>query len=229
MSLRFVCSARLRDTQSYPMTPTATRRMLGFREQRLISSGLDRDITAWEILVEFSAAWRKIFIGMTIVALIGLAPPLAQTARAQSQTPAASKAADRGIRDATVLFYAAFNSALHGDLAPMGAVWSHRPDVSNLSAAGGHATGWNEVRAGFLNMARLYPDSNITQRDMTVVTGTDMGYSVCTETGRLRSSEGPMVTFNQRATNIFRLEGGTWKLIHHHADSNISNSDAATR
>lgn len=89
--------------------------------------------------------------------------------------------------------------------------------------------GWNEVAAGFRNMARLYPGGNITQRDMTVVAGTDMGYSVCTETGQLRSSEGPMVTFNQRATNIFRLEGGTWKLIHHHADSNLNNSDPSTR
>ncbi len=94
----------------------------------------------------------------------------------------------------------------------MSAVWSHRPDVTSLSAAGGHAKGWNEVYAGFQNMARLYPGGSIEQRDMTVVAGKDIGYSVCTETGQLRSSEGPMVNFNQRATNIFRLEGGTWKL-----------------
>ncbi len=76
-------------------------------------------------------------------------------------------------------------------------------------------------------MARLYPGGNIEQRDMTVVAGKDIGYSVCIETGQLRSSEGPMVTFNQRATNIFRLEGGTWKLIHHHADSNLNASEAS--
>lgn len=171
--------------------------------------------------------WRKLLLIVTVGTLIGLAPPTTRSARAQSRAP--ETAAEKDIQAATVLFYAAFNSALHGNLDPLTAVWSHRPDVSNLSAAGGHAIGWNEVHAGFLNMARLYPSGSIAQRDMSVVAGTDMGYSVCTETGQLRSADGPMVTFNQRATNIFRLEGGTWKLIHHHADSNISNAQAVSR
>jgi ketosteroid isomerase-like protein len=169
--------------------------------------------------------WRNLLSVVIVGTLIGLAPPLTQTARAQSQAP--ESAAEKDIQAATVLFYAAFNSALHGDLNPLTAVWSHRPDVTNLSAAGGHAIGWNEVHAGFLNMSRLYPGGRIEQRNMSVVAGKDMGYSVCTETGQLRSSEGPMVTFSQRATNIFRLEGGTWKLIHHHADSNLNSSEAS--
>ena len=173
----------------------------------------------------FSACWRNILSAVTVVGLLSLAPPLAQTAHAQPPAPATPN--EKDIRAATVLFYAAFNSALHGNLAPMSAVWSHRPDVTSLSAAGGHAKGWNEVYAGFQNMARLYPGGSIEQRDMTVVAGKDIGYSVCTETGQLRSSEGPMVTFNQRATNIFRLEGGTWKLIHHHADSNLNASESS--
>jgi ketosteroid isomerase-like protein len=175
--------------------------------------------------VGFSACWRNILSAVTIVGLLSLAPPLAQTAHAQPPAPATPN--EKDIRAATVLFYAAFDSALHGNLAPMSAVWSHRPDVTSLSAAGGHAKGWNEVYAGFQNMARLYPGGSIEQRDMTVVAGKDIGYSVCTETGQLRSSEGPMVNFNQRATNIFRLEGGTWKLIHHHADSNLNPSDVS--
>ena len=171
--------------------------------------------------------WRNLLSVVTVGMLIGLAPPLTRTAWAQSQAP--QTAAEKDIQAATVLFYAAFNSALHGDLNPLTAVWSHRADVSNLSAAGGHAIGWNEVHAGFLNMARLYPGGRIEQRNMSVVVGKDIGYSVCTETGQLRSTDGPMVTFNQRATNIFRLEGGTWKLIHHHADSNLADTEGARR
>jgi len=176
--------------------------------------------------VDFSR-WRKLVWVVSVGTLIALAPPLAQTARAQSQAP--ETPAEKDIQAATVLFYAAFNSALHGDLNPLTAVWSHRADVTNLSAAGGHAVGWNEVHAGFLNMSRLYPGGRIEQRNMSVVAGKDMGYSVCTETGQLRSADGPMVTFNQRATNIFRLEGGTWKLIHHHADSNLTDTEGAHR
>jgi ketosteroid isomerase-like protein len=178
--------------------------------------------------VQISGCWRNMLSAATVVAMLILAPRLALNARAQSPGP--ETANENEIRAATVLFYAAFNSALRGNLAPMSAVWSHRPDVTSLSAAGGHAKGWNEVHEGFQNMARLYPGGNIEQRDMSVVAGQDIGYSVCIETGQLRSSEGPMVTFNQRATNIFRLEGGSWKLIHHHADSNLNASEvSATR
>jgi len=177
--------------------------------------------------VELSARKRILFSVVILASLINLAPPLVQIARAQSAASTPATATENDIRAATLLFYAAFNTALHGDQAPLGAVWSHRADVTNLSAAGGYAKGWNEVHAGFLNMARLYPRGNITQRDMTVVAGTDMGYSVCIETGQLLSFEGPMVTFNQRATNIFRREAGIWKLVHHHADSNLSQSAGA--
>lgn len=161
---------------------------------------------------------------MTIVVLLFLA----QTASAQSQAPKASAAED-GVRSATMLFYDAYNSALHGDFDPLSAVWSHSPDVSNLSAGGGRANGWNEVSADFKNVMRLYPGGRIAPQDIIVVADGDMGYSVCTETGQLRSADGPMIKFSQRATNVFRLEDGKWKMIHHHADSGSTGSQAPTR
>ena len=171
------------------------------------------------------SSWRKLGSAIIAVAVLGFA----QTARAQSAAPKASAANENEIRTATVLFYDAYNSALHGDLDPLTAVWSHRADVSNLSAAGGRATGWNEVHDDFQNMVRIYPSGEIAPEDILIVADGDIGYSVCTETGQLRSADGPMVKFNQRATNIFRHEDGKWKLIHHHADITPAGSQAVTR
>lgn len=178
--------------------------------------------------MHLSSGWRFSGSLVTLIALLCLARPLTETARAQSEPPRASTAEDE-IRNATMRFYVALNSAMHSDLNPMIATWSHRPDVSNLSAVGGRAVGWNEVHADFLNMARLYPNGSIAPRDIHVVAGKDIGYSVCTETGQLRSPEGPMVSFSQRATNIFRLEEGKWKMIHHHVDPSSAGSQGPAR
>ena len=179
--------------------------------------------------MERSRRWRNFSFAIVAVGLLNLTPQLAQTAHAQSQAPKTSAAAENEIRAATVLFYDAFNSALKGNLDPMSAVWSHRPDVSDLDADGGRATGWNEVSADFQNMVRLYPGGRIAPQDMLIVANGDMGFSVVTETGQLRSADGPMVKFSQRATNIFRREDGQWKLIHHHADSNSTATQGVTR
>ena len=177
--------------------------------------------------MELSASLRNLVSVSIVVAVLTFAPSLARNAHAQANASGASPAAEKEIREATTLFYAALNSALQGDLGPLGAVWSHRPDVSNLGGIGGRQLGWNEVRTDFQNMARLYPAGQITPQDTIVVVGTDIGYSICNETGRLRSAEGPMVNFNRRATNIFRREDGKWKLIHHHADTTVGLSQGA--
>jgi len=164
-----------------------------------------------------------------VIALLSFAQPLVKTACAQPEPRGSQTAAEDEIRNATMRFYVALNSALHSDLNPMSAIWSHRGDVSNLSAVGGRSVGWNEVHADFLNIARLYPNGTIAPRDIHVVAGKDIGYSVCTETGQLRSSDGPMVSFNQRATNVFRLEDGKWKMVHHHVDPNSGGSQGPAR
>jgi ketosteroid isomerase-like protein len=127
------------------------------------------------------------------------------------------------VRDATMRYYVALNSVLRGDLDPMDNVWSHRSDVTNLSTAGDRATSWNEVRSYYQNMGRQNLGGMVAPKDISVVALGPLGYSVCAEVGQTRTPEGPMATYNQRATNIFRLENGKWKLIHHHVDENAAS------
>ena len=85
----------------------------------LSAAGLTKALQG-EALLDFSR-WRNLLSIVTVGTVIGLAPPFTHIARAQSEARS-STAAEKDIRAATMLFYAAFNSALHGNLAPLTAV-----------------------------------------------------------------------------------------------------------
>jgi ketosteroid isomerase-like protein len=183
--------------------------------------------------VKRSGDWRSLVSFMFTIAVLGLAPPLAGAAHAQTSKAAAESSNAKEIRAATTLFYEALNTAIQGNFDPLGAIWSHRPDISDFSADGGEEFGWNAVHEHIRNMARLYPSGRIGAQNMRVVADGDadgdLGYSVVTETGQMRSPDGPMVKFSQRATNIFRREQGQWKLIHHHADGSLNDGSQVPR
>jgi len=157
---------------------------------------------------------------LLVVAVLGTARTVAN---AQAQ-PTKAVPEEIEIRKATTLFYEALNTALQGNFEPLGAIWSHSPDVSDFSADGGEEFGWNSIHDHIRNVARLYPAGNIHAENVRVVGDGNIASSVVTETGQVRSPDGPMVKFSHRATNIFRREGGTWKLVHHHADSSANGA-----
>ncbi|HEY6395241.1 MAG TPA: nuclear transport factor 2 family protein [Candidatus Binataceae bacterium] len=133
--------------------------------------------------------------------------------------PADQGAAQKEVRDATLKFYVALNSAFGGDLDPINPVWSHASDVSMMGPLGGRAVGWNEVYAQFQSMGRMNLGARITPADIVVVVDSDLAYSFCDERGEARDPRGGTLKFSDRATNIFRREDGKWKMIHYHADS----------
>lgn len=167
-------------------------------------------------------------VSLTLVMAALALTPLAGTAFAQpSASTAEASANEKAIRAATTLFYEALNTAIQGNFDPLSAIWSHRPDISDFSADGSEEFGWNAVHEHIRNTVRLYPSGRIGAQDVRVIADGDadgdIGYSVVIETGQMRSPDGPMVKFSQRATNIFRREQGQWKLIHHHADGSLND------
>jgi ketosteroid isomerase-like protein len=49
-----------------------------------------------------------------------------------------------------------------------------------------------------------------------------------TESGQATLA-GESVAFSQRVTNIYRREGGTWELVHHHTDVSPVMAEMVTR
>ena len=123
------------------------------------------------------------------------------------------------IIEANTAFYTAFSQA---DTAKMAAVWSERPDISVIHPGHGLLQGRQSVMAswdGILSARRAFSvsccNAEIFQQD-------HLAYVVCNEI---------LPGHTLIATNIYRLEAGAWKLIHHQAGPapDIEPSEALQR
>ncbi|MBK5269504.1 MAG: nuclear transport factor 2 family protein [Bacteroidia bacterium] len=127
---------------------------------------------------------------------------------------------EQEIRSANDQLYAGLNAMFTGDLELLNNLWSHSEYITDMGPFGGRLTSWNEVSEEFRKEAAMKFGGKIVCKDLHVFAGTDMGYIVCVEEGENMSADGKQVVVSHRATNIFHLENGQWKLVHH--QTNIS-------
>jgi ketosteroid isomerase-like protein len=133
------------------------------------------------------------------------------------------------IRQASERFYAALNRELNGEPGRLGEVWSHGPEVSTMHPLGGRELGWEEVRAGWERAARAFSEVQVALDELVVVPiADDAAYTLGTEHGQAKLGGEP-VRIDWRATNIYRREGGQWKVVHHHTDVSPAVVEALER
>ena len=121
------------------------------------------------------------------------------------------------VRTASAQFYAALNSMMVGDAAPLAEVWSHGADVSTMHPIGGREAGWDEVRGSFEQVAQLASGGHGELRDQSIQVAGDMAYEVGIEQGQITLA-GEQIAIEHRVTNVYRHEAGGWKIVHHHTD-----------
>lgn len=137
-------------------------------------------------------------------------------------------AAEDEVRQASERFYAALNRMANGDASPMSMVWAHGGDVSTLHPIGQREVGWEQVRPTWEQVASLCSEGQIRLHDRLLRVGTDLAYEVAVEKGEITMA-GEQVAFNGRVTNIYRREGGEWKIVHHHSDPSPAANDLLSR
>jgi ketosteroid isomerase-like protein len=54
--------------------------------------------------------------------------------------------------------------------------------------------------------------------DLQMTVGQDLAVATCWEKGQNVGADGNVEVVSIRATNVFRKEGGSWKMISHHTD-----------
>ncbi len=109
--------------------------------------------------------------------------------------------------------------ALHnGDAAPRSALWSREEPVTVLGAWKA-ATGREQLDELFQQLGDSFSDcTSYTHEVVAVEVVGDMAYTVGYE-HTSASVNGEPRTYSLRATQVYRREGGEWKVAHRHADT----------
>ena len=121
------------------------------------------------------------------------------------------------VRAASTSFYSALNGMVKGDAGGFADVWSHDASVTTMHPIGGEQVGWDAVRGSFEGVGEVASGGHIEIADQRIVVGDDLAYETGSERGTATIA-GESVTIDQRVTNVYRREGGQWKMVHHHSD-----------
>jgi ketosteroid isomerase-like protein len=140
------------------------------------------------------------------------------TSCASGNTPSTSGADEQLVKDAVAEFYSALNVMFTGDAAPMKAVWSHADDVIYMGPGGEMIQGWPAVLPEWEMQAAAKLGGEVQASDLHMTVGQDLAVATCWEKGQNVGADGNVEVVSIRATNVFRTEGGSWKMVGHHTD-----------
>jgi ketosteroid isomerase-like protein len=148
------------------------------------------------------------------ISLIVLA--VASFSCSKSELP--SKDDEKAVMSAVAQFYVALNTMFTGSVDPMKEVWSHADDVTYMGPGGGFQVGWKQVLENWEAQAALKLGGKVEPSEMRITVGRDIAVTSNYEKGENTNAKGETQKLSIRATNVFRKEGGTWKMIGHHTD-----------
>lgn len=125
---------------------------------------------------------------------------------------------EQAVMQAVKGFYDALAVIFEGRTDAMEELWSHADDVTYMGPGGGYQHGWEQVLENWRAQAALKMGGKVTPENVRISVGHDIAVAHNFEIGHVADPEGQDETVSLRATNLFRKENGSWKMIGHHAD-----------
>lgn len=102
------------------------------------------------------------------------------------------------------------------DIGAMDGLWLHEGWVRCVHPGRDAIVGWPGVRRSFEQMFAAARPLHVTPTAIDVLVFGEIGVIACVENITTESEDEMGMTAAQ-ATNIFRLTGGGWRMMHHHA------------
>ena len=128
--------------------------------------------------------------------------------------------ADRAaVRAANLAFYRAFEAL---DLAAMERMWARDASATCLHPGWPLCAGWDEVRASWAAIFANTGTMRFEIADERIDVRGQMAWVVCVERIRSTGPAGDAMVGAVIATNVFRSDGGAWKIVHHHGSAHVA-------
>jgi ketosteroid isomerase-like protein len=126
--------------------------------------------------------------------------------------------------------HAALEAILRGDPSVYQALYSSADDVTLGNPFGPYVRGRQNVETTLASAASHYRDGEATDVELIAkYVSDDLACVVEVERGRSKvGGAQEMATVAVRVTSVFRLESGSWKLVHRHADPITTPRPAAS-
>ena len=127
---------------------------------------------------------------------------------------------------AMIELQAAQEGFLNGDASRLQALYSHGDDVTVMGGFGGVERGWAEVGPRLAWAASHFHGGAYSQQIIRTTVGQHVACHVSLERWSRHAPDGQAPQdLDLRVTQMFRLEGGRWRLVHRHADELVQKQE----
>jgi len=108
---------------------------------------------------------------------------------------------------------------VNGDAAPLDAIVPHSDSASFMSPGGDSVTGATAVAQRYATDAGSFAKGSTSKLEMLHSASGQLGFWAGIQHAEVKlKGKDQVIPMTLRVTEVFRLEGGDWKLIHRHAD-----------
>jgi uncharacterized protein (TIGR02246 family) len=126
------------------------------------------------------------------------------------------------VRRAVDDWFAALNAMIKGDPAPFANVCSHSGDVIYMSGEGTFRIGFEAAFADWKAQAAKSRGGKTVCEEVRIVVSGDMAAAGFIARATINGPDGRPSDHRIRQTNVYRKEGGAWKLVLHQADDSAA-------
>jgi ketosteroid isomerase-like protein len=140
------------------------------------------------------------------------------------------RSGNRPFAGAVARLHGAMAKVANGDTSAIRALYTDSDDATSFYGWGGYEKGRAAVEERWAWAGKQFKGGTVRHENLTTVVTAELAYTTDIETFEVQMEGMEQPTrWSNRATHVFRLEDGQWRLVHRHANRLEKQYEPSTR